>query len=145
VPVVVSVLLGLCLVWTLLLGITMSARIAVSASQGVAESDAPALMLHPFELLVVTVLGSAWLWVPAVVLTSASTLWVRGEKARLGLVVPVVALLLGLLPWLGWQLTGTGTGIEVGAWVGIGGALPVAVWVFWHDLRAGARRARALA
>lgn len=141
-----SVLLGLCLVWTLFLGATVTALVSTSSSSGTGETDSTtALTMHPFELLVLTVFGSAWLWVPAVVLCALSPLWSRGATLRLALAVPGVALLLGLLPWTGWGLTGSVAGVEVGAWTGVAAGLALAAWLFWHDLRPASRRARALA
>ncbi|GAB3433483.1 hypothetical protein GCM10027517_00450 [Phycicoccus ginsengisoli] len=140
VPVVVGVLQGLCLVWTLFVGASLPAMAAEAP-----EPDTAALILHPVELLVLTLLGSPWLWIPAVVLTGLSPLWRRDEKLRLALTVPAVAVLLGAAPWVVWRLTGSTTGVEVGVWTAVGAGLALATWVFWHDLRAGARRARELA
>ena len=140
VPVVVGVLLGLCLLWVLFLGATLPALAAETP-----PDDSSPLMPHPVELFVVTVIGSFWLWVPAAVLAALSPLWRTGERVRLTLLVPAVALLMGGLPWSGWRLVGTDAGVEVGAWTGVAVSLALATWVFWHDLRAGARRARAVA
>lgn len=137
VPVVVSVLLGLCLVWTLFVGASLPAM--ASEAPG---PETNAFMLHPVELLVLSLLGSAWLWIPAVVLTGLSPLWHGAEKLRVVLTVPVVAVLLGIAPWVGWSLTGSATGVELGSWAAVAAGLGLAVWVFWHDLREGARRAR---
>lgn len=137
VPVVVGVLLGLCLVWTVFVGVSLPAMAAEAPGPGT-----KALLPHPVELLVLTLLGSAWLWIPAVVLTGLSPLWHRAQKLRLVLTVPVAAVLLGVVPWVGWRLTGSATGVELGSWAAVAAGLGLATWVFWHDLRAGARRAR---
>lgn len=143
VPVVVGVLLGLCVVWTLFTTGFRSGFTATSVDGG--PEVVTGYGLHPLEVLVLGVVGGIWLLLPCVVVVAASQLWTRGEKARLILLTPAISIVLGVPPWIGWLATGSRAGITVGATLGLVLSLGMAAWVFWHDLRAGARRARALA
>ncbi|MFC8501962.1 hypothetical protein ACFUC1_06350 [Pedococcus sp. NPDC057267] len=142
VPAVVGVLLGLCVVWTLLTSGLRPAYTGSSVNGGPEVVDAYAL--HPLEVLVLALLGGFWLLLPCSVLVLASQLWRRGEKARLVVLTPAIGVVLGVLPWVGWLITRSPAGVTTGAVLGLVLSLAAAARVFWHDLRAGARRARAL-
>ena len=90
----------------------------------------------------VLLLPAAVLWVPAAALTMMSSLWSPREGRELALLVPAAAMVLTLLPDLGYHLSQREIGINIGAWSALALALLGGSWLLWHHIRAAMGRAR---
>ena len=132
VPPVVAIALGATLLF---------ATIAVSGLAGYSSSEActgdggctqGAIAFNGvFGPALVSLVAVSWLWLPTSALIAASTLWTRLEKLALVLLVPGLLVAFAVLVELGWLLTHTEVGINLGSWAGlalitIGGGL--AIW-----------------
>lgn len=91
----------------------------------------------------VLLLLAAVLWVPAAALTMMSSLWSPREGRELALLVPAAAMVLTLLPDLGYHLSQREIGINIGAWSALALALLGGSWLLWHHTRAAMGRAGA--
>ncbi|MGB3687530.1 MAG: hypothetical protein WA991_17095 [Ornithinimicrobium sp.] len=70
------------------------------------------------------------MWIPVVVLTGISALWDRRQKTTHILLLPAVALLVALIPNLGWLLAEE-VGLNAGAWAAIAASTLGGGWALW--------------
>lgn len=124
VPVVVAVVTAVALLMTILIVTAMASVVSSSTSSGDANGvttqvqTSEELAGSPLVGSLAALLATLPLWATVAVLVGVSPLWVRREKVVAMLVIPAAALLLGVLPQLGWWLIGA-NGVYGGAWVGL--------------------------
>lgn len=150
VPVVVGLLLGL----ALLVVVFMAAAGSGYSTSGSESMDAAGNVTRgPVEIrydvgfpvtTLVVLLSSVLVWLPPLVLCLLSPLWTAREKVLAASVVPAAAIALTALPDIGWALTGTELGINVGAWVGLALALVGGGYALLRLCRTALRRAERL-
>lgn len=145
--VVVLVLLALALVVTTFMtgslgGYGTSGTASVTADGRVIEEHTTISFDIGFPVaIVLALLNSAILRLPATVLVWISPLWTRREQVHLSLLTPAAAALVTVLPRLGWLLTHTETGINTGAWIGLALGLAGGFWLLWRHTRVARQRA----
>ncbi len=125
VPVVVAVLTAVALLMTIFIVSSMGSVVSSSSS---GSSDANGVITHeetsevlagsPLIGSLAALMTTLPLWATVAVLVGVSPLWVRREKVVAILLVPAAALLLGLLPQVGWWLIGA-NGVYGGAWAAL--------------------------
>ena len=125
VPVVVAILTAVALLITILVVSTMGGTVSSSSSSsgdvnGVAAQvqTREELTGSPLIASLVALLVTLPLWATVAVLVGISPLWVRREKLVAVLLIPGAALLMGLLPQVGWWLFGA-KGVYGGAWTAL--------------------------
>ncbi|NNM46540.1 HAAS signaling domain-containing protein [Knoellia koreensis] len=143
VPIVVACILGLgllTLVAVALGGLGYSTETVVSSDgevkTRVTEFDSTMVLFAlPWHLFTVAL--------PVAALTVPSPLWTRAERIRMIAVAPLSLVLIAGLPAIGYAITRTEIGINVGAWISLAVIIIAAVWIFGRDIPAGLRRASA--
>jgi hypothetical protein len=146
VPVVVAVLTALGLLLAVLVVGSMASVSSSSSSSGNAGGSPTAVQTteeltgSPVAGSFIALLATLPLWVPVAVLVGLSPLWVRREKVVASLLVPAAALLLGVLPEVGWALRGS-TGVYVGAWTALILVLAGGGWTLVRQTARSAARA----
>lgn len=124
VPVVVAVLTAVALLMTILIvssvGSVMSSSSGSSDANGVITQEQTSEELSGSPLIgsLAALMSTLPLWATVAVLVGVSPLWVRREKVVAILLIPAAALLLGLLPQVGWWLIGV-NGVYGGAWAAL--------------------------
>ena len=125
VPVVVAILTAVAVLLTILVVSTMGGTVSSSSSSsgdvnGVAAQvqTREELTGSPLIASLVALLVTLPLWTTVAVLVGISPLWVRREKLVAVLLIPGAALLMGLLPQVGWWLIGA-KGVYGGAWTAL--------------------------
>jgi len=146
VPVVVAVLTAIGLLLTILV-ITTTAGVGSSSSSSGDGTGATITTQTTAELTASPLLGSLAallttlpLWATVAVLVGISPLWVRREKLVAALLVPAAALLMGVLPQVGWWLIGI-NGVYAGAWTALIIVLAGGAWTLVRSTRKAAARA----
>jgi hypothetical protein len=81
------------------------------------------------------------LWATVAVLVGLSPLWVGREKLIVAGLVPAAALLVGILPLLGWWLVGI-DGVYGGAWTALVLVVVGGGWLMVRLTQRAAARAR---
>lgn len=143
VPVVVALLqaLGLFLVVVTVMGSSSYATIEGTNATGEVtrsvEYNASGLLRAVVGLVVMLPM-----WIPVVVLTGISALWDRRQKTTQILLLPAVALLVALIPDLGWLLAGE-VGLNTGAWVAMAASPLGGGWALWWLTARGMAQAHA--
>ncbi len=144
-PVVAGLLLGLALLFVVA---GVGSASAVVSSSSVSSSAEPDQVETTVEFagsvggVLLGLFAGLPFWVAAVVLIGVSRLWQHREKVALVAAAPAVALVLGVLPALGWALIGE-QGVYAGAWIGIALAI-LALFVVVRLSRRALHRSRAL-
>lgn len=135
VPVVVAVaqLIGLLMACLTVGG--SSAMVSTNIVDGVEVSSE--LTGSPLWLIPAVFVLTLPLWATVAVLVSVSPLWVGREKAAAMLLIPAAAVLLGVLPLVGYVLA-EANGVFVGAWVALGVVLLGGGWLVIQLTRRGA-------
>jgi hypothetical protein len=146
VPVVVAVLTAIGLLLTILVVTSIGGVESSSSSSGdgtgvTTETRTPeeltgSPLLGSFSALMVTLP----LWATVAVLVGLSPLWVRREKLIAALLIPAAALLMGLLPQIGWWIIGI-NGVYAGAWTALVLVLAGGAWILVRSTRQAAARA----
>jgi hypothetical protein len=141
VPVTVAVLQ---VVGVLFVALTVGGLTSYSTSEVVSESQTLSRTVsydsNPVAAVLVGLLAALPFWVPVAVLVGASPLWSARRKTAHMLLLPATALLVGVLPALGWRLTGTEGGIVSGGWAALALVLVVGGWLLWRLTRHALRR-----
>ena len=146
VPVVVAVLTAIALLLTILVVSSLGSVGSSSSSSGdgtgaTTETHTTAELtgsplLGSFSALMVTLP----LWATVAVLVGISPLWVRREKLIAALLIPAAALLMGVLPQVGWWLIGI-NGVIAGAWTALILVLAGGGWSLIRSTRKATARA----
>lgn len=145
VPVVVAILTALGLfVVILVAGGISSVSTSTSVDSGGLVVETAELSGSPLVGSFASILMTLPLWVPAAVLLGLSPLWVGREKLFVAILVPVAALLMGLLPTLGWGLIGV-NGVYAGAWTALALVIVGGGWLLLRLTRRASARAGAAA
>ena len=126
VPVVVAVAQGIGLLMACLTVGGGSVSVSTSVVDGVEVSSE--LTGNPLWLIPAVLVLTLPLWATVAVLVGVSPLWVGREKAAGMLVIPAAAVLLGVLPLIGYAMAGI-NGVFVGAWVALAVVLLGGGWL----------------
>lgn len=124
VPVVVAVLTAVALLMAVFIVSSMGSVVSSSSSSSDAngvitqEQTSEVLAGSPLIGSLAALMTTLPLWATVAVLVGVSPLWVRREKVIAILLIPAAALLLGLLPQVGWWLIGA-NGVYGGAWAAL--------------------------
>jgi uncharacterized membrane protein len=146
VPVVVALLtsVGLLLV-VLVAGTAASVVSSTSANSSGVVVETAELSGSPLMGTFAALMLTLPLWATVALLVGLSPLWVGREKIVVAVLVPTAALLMGLLPLLGWWLVGV-NGVYAGAWTALALLVVSCGWAMVRlTRRASARAATAAA
>jgi hypothetical protein len=141
VPVVVAILTAVGMFLVILVGGTMGSvtgSTAVDSSGVVVETSelSGSPLLGSFAAIMLTLP----LWATIALFVGLSPLWVGREKIVVALMLPATALLMGLLPMLGWWLVGI-NGVYAGAWTALALVIGVGGWLMVRLTRRASARA----
>jgi uncharacterized membrane protein len=120
VPVTVAILTALGLLLVVLVAGTaagVSSSTSTDSTGRVVETAAE-LSGSPLLGSFAAIVAALPLWAGIALLVGLSPLWVGREKVVVALLVPAAALLMGILPLLGWSLVGI-NGVYAGAWTAL--------------------------
>lgn len=142
VPVVVAVLSALGVLAVLLVaGAMPSIGTSSAADSSGTVTETVELTSPPLMGAAVAILVALPLWIPIAVLVGLSPLWTWREKLGMVLLVPAAAVLMGLLPTVGWWLA-SANGVYAGAWTALVLTLAGGGWLLVRLTRRAAGRAR---
>jgi hypothetical protein len=142
VPIVVGGILGLGFLMVLVTGLGGVGYSEVETTSSTGETQTQLTSVNTWMVLFTLPMQFFVVVLPVAAFVLASSLWSRPERVRMILAVPIITIVLAVLPWLGYTITGTELGLNIGAWAALALIVLVATWIFGHDVRLGLRRAR---
>ncbi len=141
VPVVVAILTALALAFVVLVVSSTGGVVttgSMDSSGNVVETTE--LSQSPLAGAFGAILWTLPLWVPIAVIVGLSPLWLSREKVALIGLVPGAAVVMGVLPSLGWWLVGA-NGVYAGAWIALALVVIGGGWLLVRLTRAASARA----
>jgi hypothetical protein len=138
VPILVVILQVIALLFALIIIGGFSAVSTVSVN-GVTDPESAELTGNPLFGSLAAILFTLPLWATVALLVGLSPLWVGREKAAEALLVPGAALLMGILPLIGYLLVGV-NGVYAGTWTAAALVILGGGWLMTRLTRRAATR-----
>ncbi|MGB7979790.1 MAG: hypothetical protein WCF36_03230 [Candidatus Nanopelagicales bacterium] len=143
VPILVVILQVIALLFVLIIMSGNPTVTTTSVTAGVDGVEVPGsvkLTSSPLFGSLAAIMFTLPLWSTVALLVGLSPLWVGREKAAAVLLVPGAALLMGILPLLGYWLVGV-NGVFIGAWTAVALIIFGGGWLMTRLTRRAATRA----
>lgn len=142
VPIVVGGILGLGFLMVVMTGLGGTGYSTEEVTSSTGETQTRLTDVNTWMVLFTLPMQFFVVVLPVAAFVLASSLWSRPERVRMILAVPIMTVLLAVLPWLGYTITGTELGLNIGAWTSLALTVLAAAWIFGHDVPLGMRRAQ---
>ena len=139
VPVLVVILQVIALLFVLIIIGGMSAVVTTTVN-GATDPASAELTGSPLLGSMAAIMSTLPLWATIALLVGLSPLWVGREKAAVAALVPGAALLMGILPLIGYGLVGV-NGVYAGTWIAVALILFGGGWLMTRLTRRAAARA----
>ena len=141
VPILVVILQVIALLFVLIIIGGMSAVSMVTTTvDGVTDPASAELTGSPLLGSLAAIMFTLPLWATIALLVGLSPLWVGREKAAVAALVPGAALLMGVLPLIGYGLVGV-NGVYAGTWIAVALILFGGGWLMTRLTRRAVARA----
>ena len=144
VPILVVILQVIALLFVLIIVGGFPAVTSASVTAGVDGVEVPGsaeLTGTPLFGSLAAIMFTLPLWATVALLVGLSPLWVGREKAAEALLIPGAALLMGILPLLGYWLIGV-NGVYAGTWTAVALIILGGGWLMTRLTRRAATRAQ---
>ena len=141
VPILVVILQTIALLFVLIIiGGVSAASVVTTTVNGVTDPESVELTGSPLLGSLAAIMFTLPLWATVALLVGLSPLWAGREKAAVVLLVPGAALLMGILPLIGYWLVGV-NGVYAGTWIAVAFILFGGGWLMTRLTRTAAARA----
>jgi hypothetical protein len=139
VPILVVILQVIALLFALIIVGGFPAVTSTSVN-GLTDPESAQLTGNPLFGSLAAIMFTLPLWATIALLVGLSPLWAGREKAAVVLLVPGAALLMGVLPLIGYWLVGV-NGVYAGTWIAVAFILLGGGWLMTLFTRRAAARA----
>jgi hypothetical protein len=140
VPILVVILQVIALLFVLIIVGGFPAVTSASVN-GVTDPESAELTGNPLFGSLAAIMFTLPLWATVALLVGLSPLWVGREKAAEALLIPGAALLMGVLPLLGYWLIGV-NGVYAGTWTAVALIILGGGWLMTRLTRRATTRAQ---